>query len=73
MNFTDILLAAGILVAAGWLFYKSFIREKGGCAECSGCTAHSCNEKNDSGKDRSIRLSGNNKQLNGLCRNEKGG
>lgn len=57
MSFTDVLLAAGILAAAGWLFYKSFIRKKGGCAGCPGCASRSCDEQNDREKDRLIRLS----------------
>ena len=56
MSFTDALLAAGILAAAGWIFYKSFIRKKGGCAGCSGCASRSCGVKNDGGKDRLIGL-----------------
>lgn len=62
MSFTDALFAAGILTAAGWIFYKSFIRKKGGCAECPECTARSCGVKNDGGKDRLIRRSWNNQQ-----------
>jgi 7-cyano-7-deazaguanine synthase in queuosine biosynthesis len=57
MSFTDVLLATAILVAAGWIFYKSFIRKKGGCAGCPECTARSCGVKNDGGKDRLIRRS----------------
>jgi len=43
----DVLLAAGILVVAGWVFYRSFIKKKGACAGCSGCACG----KEDKGKD----------------------
>jgi len=47
MNCLDVLLAAGILAAAGWVFYRSFIKKKGACAGCSGCACG----KEDKGKD----------------------
>ncbi|KFZ44493.1 hypothetical protein KD27_05785 [Smithella sp. D17] len=56
MSFTDVLLATVILVAAGWIFYKSFIRKKGGCAGCPECTTRSCDVKKDKGKDQVVRL-----------------
>jgi hypothetical protein len=54
MNWLDVLLAAGILAAAGWVFYKSYIKKKGSCAGCSGC---SCSNDRGERKDRLIRLS----------------
>jgi len=53
MNFTDVLLAAGILFTAGWMFYKCFIRKKGHCAGCPGCALRSCDAHHDRGKDLS--------------------
>ena len=52
MNWSDVLLAAGILAAAGWVFYKSFIKKKGACAGCSGCAYG----KENKGKDQLVRL-----------------
>ncbi|HNZ65544.1 MAG TPA: FeoB-associated Cys-rich membrane protein [Smithella sp.] len=57
MSLMDIFLAAGILAAAGWLFYKSFIKKKGHCTGCPSCASRSCGVKNDDGKDRLIQLS----------------
>jgi hypothetical protein len=37
MNFGDVVLAAVILAAAMWVFYRSFVKKKGHCAGCSGC------------------------------------
>ncbi|MBP7766644.1 MAG: FeoB-associated Cys-rich membrane protein [Deltaproteobacteria bacterium] len=54
MSFVDVLLAAGILAAAGWIFYRSFIRKKGPCAGCSGCA---CSNNVNKGNDRLVRLS----------------
>lgn len=50
MSFTDILLATGILVTAGWIFYKNFSGGKGGCAGCPGCALRSCSVHNDKKK-----------------------
>jgi len=54
MNLVDGLLAVGILAAAGWVFYRSYLRKKSPCAGCSGC---SCTKADDKGKDRLVRLS----------------
>jgi len=52
MNLVDILLTVGILLAAGWIFYKSFIVKKGSCA---GCTGSACG-KEGNGKDQLVSL-----------------
>lgn len=54
MSLFDVLLALGILAGAGWLFYRSFIRKKGPCAGCAGC---SCTRDDHKGNDRLVRLS----------------
>jgi len=54
MSLIDGLLAFGILAAAGWVFYRSYLMKKGPCAGCSGC---SCGKDINNGKDRLIRLS----------------
>ncbi len=54
MSFVDGLLAAGILVAAGWLLYRTIVKNKNGCAGCSGCSG---GKNDDKGKDRLVRLS----------------
>lgn len=54
MSLADSLLVAGILVAAGWLLWRAIIKNKNGCAGCSGC---SCAKNDDKGKDRLVRLS----------------
>lgn len=51
MSWFDMLLAAGILAAAGWVFYKSYIKKRGSCAGCSGCAG----DKEDKGKDRLVQ------------------
>lgn len=57
MSIADVLLVAGILAVAGWVFYRSFIRKKGGCVGCSGCASRSCDERDDDGQDHLIRRS----------------
>ncbi len=54
MNLVDVLLAVGILAAAGWVFYRSYLQKKGPCAGCPGCA---CSKNNNDGKDRLVRLS----------------
>jgi 7-cyano-7-deazaguanine synthase in queuosine biosynthesis len=56
MSFVDGLLAAGILAAAGWIFYRSFIRKKGPCAGCEGCASRSCGFKEQRSNNRLIHI-----------------
>jgi hypothetical protein len=53
MGICDALLIMVILAAAGWLFYRSFIKKKGGCAGCGGCGGKDSRK----GDDHLIRLS----------------
>ena len=38
MNLADLLWMTFFLGGAGYLFYRSFWRKKGGCHNCSGCS-----------------------------------
>lgn len=54
MSVFDMILAAVILCAAGWVFYRAFVKKEGSCAGCSGCT---CGKSKEGGNDRLMRLS----------------
>lgn len=53
MSLLDGLIAAGILAAAGWIFYRSFFRKNGGCAGCAGC---SCTKNDHKGNNRLVHI-----------------
>lgn len=45
MNVLDMMLALGILVAAGWVLYRTLAKRNGCCAGCGGCSFHQNKEK----------------------------
>ncbi len=54
MSLVDVLPALGILMVAGWIFYRSFFRKKGPCVECSECP---CTKNDRKENDQLISLS----------------
>jgi hypothetical protein len=57
MGIVDVVWAAVILAAAGWILYRTVRRNKGVCTGCSGCAGCTCAKMGDQRKDGPIRLS----------------
>lgn len=53
LSLVDAVLIAAIVGGAGWLLYRSFVKNKGGCAGCGACSAAGGRRKE---KDRLIHL-----------------